>query len=182
MKFLSDTALKNSSLELDAVKDVTITGEGDVPGLLFGSRTGYPNTVLKSVNITGDIESIGRRAFYDCEALEKVTLPESLVTIGDEAFGGCSKLSEIVLPEGLKTIEYNAFGMCDFSEITLPAGIESLDQMIFSGCKKLGKVYFGGTLEEWEAVEKHADWCTGAYFGSGLNVICSDGEKWERKA
>lgn len=167
---------------MSKVEEVTITGSGAVPEYAFGSRTGYPNTVLTSVSIAGNINTIGNRAFYDCEALEKVTLPESLVTIGDEAFGGCSKLSEIVLPEGLKTIEYSAFGMCDFSEITLPAGIESLDQMIFSGCKKLGKVYFGGTLEEWEAVEKHADWCTGAYFGSGLNVICTDGEKWERKA
>ena len=144
-------------LELDAVKDVTITGEGDVPGLLFGSRTGYPNTVLKSVNIAGNIN-----------------------TIGNMAFSKCAAITEVILSENVKTIEYSAFSECEnLAEITLPAGIESLGEFIFSACSKLASVNYGGTLEEWEAVEKHADWCWGANFGSGLNVICSDGEKWE---
>ena len=158
MKFLSDTALKNSWLELDAVKDVTITGEGDVPGLLFGSRTGYPNTVLKSVNIAGNIN-----------------------TIGNMAFSKCAAHTEVILSENVKTIEYSAFSECEnLAEITLPAGIESLGEFIFSACSKFASVNYGGTLEEWETVEKHADWCNGAYYGSGLNVICTDGEKWER--
>ena len=146
-------------LELDEVKDVTITGEGDVPELLFGSRTGYPNTVLKSVNIAGNIN-----------------------TIGNMAFSKCAAITEVILSENVKTIEYSAFSECEnLAEITLPAGIESLGEFIFSACSKLASVNYGGTLDEWEEVQKDEYWVNGAYNMNGLKVICSDGEKWERK-
>ena len=155
--FLEQTALQSTGLSLSMVRDVTITGSGSVPELAFGSRTGYPNTVLKSVNIAGNIN-----------------------TIGNMAFSKCAAHTEVILSENVKTIEYSAFSECEnLAEITLPAGIESLGEFIFSACSKLASVNYGGTLDEWEEVQKDEYWVNGAYNMNGLKVICSDGEKWE---
>ena len=85
---------------------------------------------LKNVTIPNNVTSIGGSTFEDCTSLEAIVIPEKVTGIGQATFSGCTALKQIVLPAGLKTIGYEAFWQCDLDEI-----------------------YYGGTEEQWTAVE-----------------------------
>lgn len=92
---------------------------------------------LKSVRISGKIESIGVAAF-DNSGLTSVTIDsQNLTTIGSEAFQGCP-LSTVSLPASLKYIGDAAFASTSLSSITIPAGVISIGRNAFSNCTSLG--------------------------------------------
>ena len=79
-----------------------------------------------------------------------VTIPEGVMTIGNKAFEGCTSLASVVIPPSVTAIHWNAFG----------------------GCESLSSVEFGGTVAQWEAVEKWGDWHKDV---PATSVKCSDG-------
>ena len=128
---------------------------------------------LTEVNIHSGVTSIGESAFSGCMSLSSITIPASVTEIGDSAFGACNALQSITVPEGVKVIS-NSF--CGYSTsvntVTIPKSVTKICTNAFIHCSKLNTVIFGGTMAEWKAIEKEADW----KLLSGLaNVICADG-------
>ena len=117
------------------------------------------------------VEEIGDYAFDGCSALTELTLPDSVTAIGEYAFSFCASLEKLAVPAGVAKISDGAFWCCDaLKEITLPAGVTEIGEDAFYDCVSLEKIIFGGTLSEWESVEKRDGWNT----GTDLTVICSD--------
>ena len=89
------------------------------------------------------------------ECLDKsaasVEIPAGVTTIGWRAFQDCKALASVVIPESVTTIGWYAF----------------------FHCKSLASVEFGGTVAQWEAVEKGSGWHDGV---PAKSVKCSDGE------
>ena len=82
------------------------------------------------------------------------TIPSGVTTIANRAFMYCSNLTSVVIPEGVTRIESETFFMCsNLESISLPASINAVDFFAFFRCSKLTDVYYGGTEEDWQAIE-----------------------------
>lgn len=87
------------------------------------------------------------------------------ITITDEADGiwnnafANSKLKFLRIPEGIGYINSGAFsGSADLEWVSIPVSVTYLRMDAFSNCEKLHDIYYAGTEEEWNAVQK-----SGAY-------------------
>lgn len=65
--------------------------------------------MLESIEMSQNIETIGKNAFRGCTSLKHADLPSTLQSIGTGAFAGCTKLDNVIIPEGLKTLGYSSF-------------------------------------------------------------------------
>lgn len=74
-----------------------ITGTGDMP--IYTSSDPAPwhtyNILIKSVEISNGIATVGMGAFYNCSYLVSITIPKSVTTIADFAFYGCSAITTV---------------------------------------------------------------------------------------
>ena len=112
--------------------------------------------------------------FFSCESLTRVTIPTSVTALETEAFAFCSDLTDVTLPDTMTSIGAYAFSGCvGLRNITIPAGVTELGKHAFDSCTALTDIYFGGTKEQWNDVQKGSDWD----YRMGLYVIhCSDGD------
>lgn len=122
------------------------------------------------------ITSIGKDAFKDCMSIRFVyVIDEYLESIGEFAFKDCCNLKLITLPESLKEIKSQAFWDCDALRTVSfnGTGLTTIGSAAFSGCRNLTSIFYGGTMEQWNAVTKGDNWDndTGAY-----TIHCSDGD------
>ena len=159
---------------------------------------------LASVVIPESVTEIGSEAFKGCKALASVVIPESVTEIGKAAFEGCnitelshpcltikggvaikdgvaeycaSQAREIVIPDGVTEIGGYAFKGCkSLASVVIPAGVTKIGGQAFYGCKALAAVEFGGTMAQWEAVEKGDRWHEDV---PAKSVKCADGE-WQK--
>lgn len=128
--------------------------EIDIPDGTFKIRDSvfYDCSSLKSINWSENLEFIGNRAFENCVSLETIDIPDGVMWIYDSAFYGCSSLKVIELPESLKYLGESVFGNCiALEEIRVPM-----------------------TIEEWNALEKHAEWSKDLLWP--CKIVCTDGE------
>ena len=107
-----------------------------------------PATVTYN-DVTYNVTSIGKEAFYHCYGLTSVTIPNSVTSIGTYAFGNCSGLTSVTIGESLSIIENNAFSGCSsLTSIIIPNSVTSIGIFAFEGCSGLKKVYITD-LEAW---------------------------------
>ena len=152
-------------------------------------------TALKSVTIGKDVTSIGVRAFRFC-GLTTITIPANVVSIGQEAFSACAALESVELPKNITKIEKWMFVNCgNLAEITIPAGVTSIGEEAFAGCNALESitipvsatnfgfnafmgvsetaiVTFGGTKEQWNAIEISGTWD----YSENWTIHCTNGD------
>ena len=120
------------------------------------------------------ITAIGNLAFSACKHLKSITLPNTLVSIGEAAFVNCTNLSFVIIPEGVTTIQDGAFTSCtELADITIPSSVTNIGILTFLSCENLTNITFGGTKEQWNAIQKGLDWddATGHY-----TIHCIDGD------
>ena len=84
-----------------------------------------------------------------------------------------SHVQAITMTDNIVSIEKFAFEECrELTYVRLPSSIQKIHSRAFADCDTLTFIQYEGTMAEWRAVEKAADWDEGA----GLyTVICSDG-------
>ena len=151
---------------------VTVTGGNGYYDLAYGAFSGC--TMIESVTLGDDVDTIGSYAFEGCTALATVDLAEGITEVGSHAFDGCTSLTEIVLPDsmdyinsyafnnsgltavdlgsGIYSISANAFYGTDITSVVIPDGIYYLYDDAFYGCNSLAKVYYEGTETDWNSL------------------------------
>ena len=113
---------------------------------------------LKSITIPNSVISIGRQAFYECSGLTSIAIPNSVITIGDWAFSN-SGLTSVTIPDSITSISDRVFSGCrGLTSVTIPNSVTSIGDSAFYGCGKLTKIDFEGTISQWKAIKKGADW------------------------
>ena len=125
------------------------------------------STIPNDANIT----TIGSGAFVNCKNLTDLTIPSNITRILLYAFQHSDVVS-VTIPNGVDEIQGLAFSFCENLEvITIPNGITTLGTQILYQCDKLKTINFGGTKEEWVAIQSRfldEDF-------AGYTVYCSDG-------
>ena len=91
-------------------------------------------------------------------------------------------LTDAELPESVKAIPAYAFSsMRDLQTVTIGESLTAIGTQAFYHCTALTEITYGGSKEEWLALEKGDDWNTYYDSESGdsavlpLTVYCSDG-------
>jgi len=116
--------------------------------------TGTDTKIVLPAELDGKkVIEIGTGAFKDNKNLQEIELANGVASIGTEAFRGCSNLQKIIIPNGVSALLDGIFADCtSLTEVTLPNSVRST-QGAFGGCKSIQKVYYSGTLEQWEQIE-----------------------------
>ena len=110
---------------------------------------------LTSVEIPDSVTSIRIKAFKDCSSLTSVEIPDSVTSIDHSAFEGCSGLTSIEIPDSVTSIGYSAFKDCSgLTSVEIPNSVTSIGGSAFYGCSALTNIYFSGSKEQWDAIEK----------------------------
>ena len=102
------------------------------------------------------ITSIGRNAFSLTE-VETLIAPSSLEKLEEKAFGDMYKLEQIDLSQSkIKLIPNFCFSNDDkLTFIKLPKTLTKIGYEAFEKCIKLRKIFYPGTIAEWEKIDKN---------------------------
>ena len=74
--------------------------------------------------VTYDVTTIQKGAFYGCLGVTSVTIPNSVITIGENAFRDCPALTSVTIGSGVKEIGLRAFMKCtSLTTITVPDNV-----------------------------------------------------------
>ena len=174
----SATSGEKLTWTLDDAGTLTISGSGAMGNYSFGRSPFYSNrNAIKSIIIEPGVTSIGNHAFYECRMLKSVSIPDSVISIGNSVFAYCTSLTGVTIPNGVTSIGENIFADCysltsvtipktvtsigdaafyncsGLTSVTIPASVTSIGNLAFSSCSNLKDVYFGGTQEQWNAIE-----------------------------
>lgn len=143
----------------------------------IGTQAFYDCTALGgTIAIPDSVQTIGGSAFNGCESLAGVTIGNGVETLGLSAFNGCTSLTNMILGDNLKEIGQYAFNGCAFESITIPASVTSIARGIFSDCLLLQTITYGGTVEQWKALETATGFVTNYFKTSTVTVICTAAE------
>ena len=85
---------------------------------------------------------------------KEYTIPDSVTKIGEDAFAYCLALTSITISNSVTTIGGYAFAPCNLSQLTITNSVTSIGEYAFEACNKLTDIYFTGTEEEWNAIDK----------------------------
>lgn len=152
----------------------------------------FSNSMLQSINFGCYVTELYPYSFGYCPALTSVTLPVSIESVDQLAFHNSNRLMECVIPENAYgkdiTIGDRAFDGCDYLDgLVLSKSVKYIGwEFMATGENPLHRVlYYRGTKQEWNAIEKHEQW-----FGNDLyageephypigtitfDIHCSDG-------
>lgn len=107
-----------------------------------------------------------------------VSIPDGVEHIGKRAFWMCNSLKTVVIPEGIESLSEEVFASCKGMEtVYLPVSLTSIGKSVFGGSYSVTDIYYAGTLEQWEAIEKNEQE-TGHWKPTSPSFVihCSDGD------
>ena len=161
---IADSAFKNCGgiMSITIPSSVTSIGNGAFAGCIDLTSVKIPNSVI----------SIGSSAFSGCSRIKSITIPNSVRTIGERAFLDCDRLTSITIPNSVIS-EFAFYSCAKLTSVTIPRNVTWIRLHAFSFCKELTDIYYNGTIEQWNAIEKKHEWDldTGDY-----TVHCTDGD------
>ena len=167
-----------------------------------GSHTGtYVISVARSVVIGKNVVEIEEGAFADCHTLTSVTIGENVVRIGGGAFYDCPyletvywnakaceyagdidshifcevpRIKNIYIGDSVTQIPDFAFEECvRVASLTISSKVTYIGKYAFVNMKSLKDIYYEGTIDEWNAIEKGIYWTV---YVPDCTVHCSDGD------
>ena len=142
---------------------------------LVGIGTCKDSTIIVQAEKDGmPVTSVGEMAFRGNENISAVVLPENLSVVGSSAFAYCKNLKTVIFKGNLTQINNSAFRYCErLEEITLPSSVNVIAESAFSHCTNLTKIYYGGTMEQWDKIIFGSYWNV---YMPEYTVYCTDGE------
>lgn len=152
--FYNQTAITNVTIQTGIIQ----IGEGSFSGC----------TNLETISIPNSVLTIGAYAFTACKSLVSIAIPDSVTTMGDYAFNNCLSLSSITLSNNLTNISEQAFCGCAFDSIFIPVSVIFIGRYAFYDCSNLTLIGYGGTEEQWHAINKGEKW---ALNGRDISIV-----------
>ena len=153
---LTEVSLPNSLISIGyrsfAVTKVKSIIMGD--NVISIGNEAFLNSRLEEIRLSSNLKTIGWKAFYGCDKLTSIDIPAGVTEIGDEAFSTCSSIVSFVIPDGITRIGKDFLRGCSsLTSVVIPSSVTYIDEAFYS-CKSLKTIYYKGSEEEWEAIEK----------------------------
>ena len=101
-------------------------------------------------------------------------VPKNVATWDTEVFHNRTGITSVDITEndGISRLYEDMFWGCSaLKEVRISKRITTLEAGIFTGCTSFDTLYYDGTLEQWNAVNKKIDW----HSGNVKRVVCTDG-------
>lgn len=114
-----------------------------------------------------------KNLYVNGELITHLVIPDGVTHISATAFFQCTALRSITIPSSVMVIEKEAFYNCNnVVTVNLANSVTHIGSSAFRSCTILETIYFDGTKEEWNAIEKGQQWDTsiGEY-----TISCDDG-------
>lgn len=135
--------------------DCTSLAELTIPNSVtkIGQYTFNGCTALAHLDIPDSVTEIETDAFKNCTALTELTIPGSMTKLAGHTFEGCTALTDVTFLDGLTDIEAGMFWGCSsLKRVAIPASVTSIGQAAFYNCPNVTDVYYGGSEEQWNAI------------------------------
>lgn len=117
----------------------------------------YKGETREITSFPAGVKYVAGGAFRQTGSLERVDLSgeRGIVFLGSRIFASCDTLTEIRLPADIKELTVMMVAFChNLEEIVIPKTVEMMDSMAIYG-NKLKRIYYEGTQEEFEAIERN---------------------------
>ncbi len=124
--------------------ELTISGDGEMDEYASADQVPWYGlrVLIEYISFTGNVTTIGARAFQDFDNLEKLFIKDGITKIGERAFYSCDNLTYVELPESLQVLGNQAFDACDkLTEILFCGGAPSLGRDCFPDLSTLVVLY-----------------------------------------
>lgn len=184
----SASAVLESILSEHKSKNKVVRGEKSASLLIKASFGGIEILLLdskvqkwmKTLPSLLDLAATGADAFAlkkfaDENALEDKSRKYLTISKNDSV-SRKKKLKPVYLfiPDGVTSIEGRTFSFTETLKFTaIPSTVTEIGGTAFEECTFLTEIAFGGTVAQWNAVEKGKSWCKGI---GAKSVQCTDGE------
>ncbi len=113
--------------------------------------------------------------YYNMQQNEPSADSDGNITVYNGVNG--SEWSKIVIPSVVSgntmtsTCEATFAGYMSLTTVSIPNTIKKFGKAMFAGCSNLTRILYGGTVEEWNAIEKGDNWKYGL---KDITVYCTD--------
>ena len=119
----------------------------------------FYGTNISELHLSGNIEAIDSGAFESNASLENVYINGDIAETGINVFRGCTELTHIELGKNLAEIGEGMFEGCTkLEKIMIVDSVKSIGSYAFKDCVSLKYIYYEGTYDEWESIEKGEFW------------------------
>ncbi len=122
---------------------------------------------VTKISLPKSITNIEPYAFSSCKKLSEILVAKEnteFQSIDGNLYskdGTCliqyargKSLTQFLVPDSVTTIGGYAFAPCNLSQLTITNSVTSIGEYAFEACNKLTDIYFTGTEEEWNTIEK----------------------------
>lgn len=98
-------------------------------------------TMIQSIQLNDQVESIPMNMFAGCSKLKSINIPANVVEIGETAFSGCKELTTVTMGDKVKKIGAEAFTGCSsLEDMTISPNIEEIGKNAFASVYHYGTV------------------------------------------
>lgn len=109
-----------------------------------------PDNINGEITFPGTLTEVFAGSFMNRTGITSVRIDGAVSKIGNYAFYGCTALTTVTISEKVTFIDDSAF----------------------ADCSALTDIYYHGTTEQWNAIEKYYNWDSGT---GNYTVHCTDG-------
>ena len=144
-------------------------------GCYIGNETNPYLVLMKgedestTCEISNQTRFIYYAAFSDNWDLIDLTIPGNVEIIGREAFYFCD-ITSVIINDGVKIIGDKAFSNSELTDVVLPSSLTSIGKKAFYECA-IPEIIFSGTMDQWNSITKGDNWEPMFNF----TVICDNG-------
>jgi len=145
----------------------TSSGTAISPGSNLGSMMAVTTVTNKYFEFNGKkyaaYDTDARFAEFFAARLTEVTVEGTVESFSDNGF---SNVVDRILSGGFANMRL-------LEKVTLPDTLTRIESKAFLNCEALKDIFFAGTMEQWKAIQKSANWNEGT---GEYTVHCADGD------
>ena len=175
----------------NAFRGCTSLEKVTIPSSVTTIELGYGGAFNDCINLSQIVVSEGNKNYFSCGGIlynkadntvawipEKIEgelkFPSATPEVVDHGFRFRTKITNVVIDGDISRIGACAFEGCTaLTTVTISTKVTCIDSFAFSECLALSDIYFLGTVEQWNAIEKYYAWDSGT---GNYTVHCTDGD------